>query len=81
MMVIGKIIIDIQAAVIVNAMSPKLARILSKACPDVILAKRRTAKLIMREKFEIISIKIIKGVIINGDPLGKKWFNVSILLS
>lgn len=55
-----------------RAPKPKLAKIFNNACPEVIFANNRTAKLIMREKFEINSIKIIKGTITNGDPFGKK---------
>jgi hypothetical protein len=36
------------------------------------LANRRTDKLIIRDKFEINSIRIIKGVIARGEPDGKK---------
>jgi len=63
-----------------SAPNPKLAKILSNACPEVILANNRTAKLITREKLEINSIKIIKGVITKGEPWGKKWLNIMILL-
>jgi hypothetical protein len=78
---IGKIANQDQILPIENAIKPKLAKIFNKACPDVIFANSRTAKLIIREKFEINSIKIIKGVIIKGAPFGKKWLNIKILLT
>jgi predicted secreted protein len=68
----GKIAKIFQAAVIVKAPNPKLAKIFNNACPEVMLAKRRTAKLIIREMLETNSIKIINGVITSGEPLGKK---------
>jgi hypothetical protein len=60
---------------------PKLAKIFNNACPEVILANNRTARLIIRDKLEISSIKIIKGVITSGEPLGIKWLNIKILFA
>ena len=77
----GKINNNPHAAVKLKAPNPKLAKIFNNACPEVMFANNRTAKLIIREILEIISITIIKGVIANGEPLGKKWFNIVILLS
>ncbi len=56
------------------------AKIFKRAWPDVILAKSRTGKLIIRERLEINSIIIINGVIAKGDPFGKKWLNIKIRL-
>jgi predicted secreted protein len=81
MIITGKTARTFQAAVIVRAPNPKLAKIFNNACPEVIFAKRRTAKLTIREMLETNSIKIMNGVITNGEPLGKKWFNIAILLS
>jgi hypothetical protein len=49
--------------------------ILSSICPDSILAKSRTDKLTTLAKYEISSIIINAGIIINGTPEGKKIFN------
>lgn len=57
------------------------AKIFNSACPDVILANRRTAKLIIRDKFETNSIKIMNGIITKGEPFGKKWLNIKILFA
>lgn len=52
----------------------KLAKIFKSAWPEVMLANRRTAKLIILDKWDTISIKIINGMIKNGVPAGIKWF-------
>ena len=56
-------------------------RIFNSACPAVIFANNRTDKLITRDSVETNSIRIMNGVITNGEPLGKKWLNIKILLS
>lgn len=68
----GKIIKPFQTANNDPAIKAKPDRIFNKACPEVILANNRTDKLIIRERFETNSIKIIKGIITNGEPEGKK---------
>jgi hypothetical protein len=44
------------------------------------LANSRTDKLIIRDKLEINSIRIIKGIITKGEPEGKKWLQKKSLL-
>ena len=56
-------------------------KIFSKACPAVMFANSRTDKLITLERVETNSIKMMKGVMTKGDPLGKKWLKAKILLS
>lgn len=55
-------------------------KIFNKACPEVMLANKRTDKLIILDKFEMSSIKIINGVIANGEPEGIKWLQKKSLL-
>ena len=53
-----------------KSLTPKLAIICNKVCPANILAKRRTDKLIGLIQYDITSIRIIKGNIAKGTPLG-----------
>jgi len=64
-----------------NATKTNPERIFNSACPAVILANSRTDKLITLDSVETSSIKIMKGVITNGEPDGKKWLKAKILLS
>jgi hypothetical protein len=48
------------------------ARIFKRACPDIKFANNRIATLKSRAKYEINSIPIIKGIITNGVPPGRK---------
>jgi len=55
-----------------NATRTKPDKIFNKACPAVMLANSRTDRLITLDNVETSSIKIMKGVITSGEPLGKK---------
>ena len=55
-----------------NVNNPNPAKIFNKACPDVIFANKRTAKLIILDKLEINSILIINGARTKGVPAGIK---------
>jgi hypothetical protein len=50
-------------------------KILSKICPDNILANNRTDKLTTLAKYDTNSIKNKTGTINNGTPSGKKSLN------
>jgi hypothetical protein len=50
----------------------KPAKIFNKQLPAIIFAKRRTAKLITRAKYDSNSIGTSKNAIANGAPEGKK---------
>lgn len=50
----------------------KLIKIFKRACPDIIFANRRMAKLKTREKYETASIKVRNGAIASGTPPGIK---------
>lgn len=76
----GNIISNFQPPINEPATNAKPDKIFSNAWPDVMLANRRTDKLIIRDKFEINSIRIIKGVIARGEPDGKKWLQKNSLL-
>jgi hypothetical protein len=53
----------------------KLIKIFNKICPDIMFAKSRMAKLKILEMYETYSIKIIRGIKINGTPSGRNKTN------
>jgi hypothetical protein len=56
----------------IKAPQAAVAKIFNNICPDIIFAKSRIAKLNTLALNEINSIKIIKGTISKGVPVGKK---------
>ena len=58
-----------------NIVHENPAKIFSKQCPDIILAKSRSDKLTTRKLYDTTSMKTNKGAIIKGAPGGKKSEN------
>ena len=52
-------------------------KILRRACPDIMLAKRRMLKLRTLATYETASIKTKKGMIARGAPEGKNKLFIS----
>lgn len=61
----------------VNIANENPIKIFRRACPLIILAKRRIAKLKTRAKYDISSITIRKGTIASGVPDGRNKLNIS----
>lgn len=72
-----KIKIGINRLLIVDPIFPK--RVNSK-CPAIMLAVKRTVKVIGRIIFLVVSIQIINGIKILGVPWGTKWENIWFVL-
>lgn len=64
--------------IIINGdiLGPFEDRRVMRRCPAIIFAVRRTARVPGRIIFLIVSISTIKGIRIEGVPLGIKWINI-----
>jgi hypothetical protein len=75
----GKNDIKIQILNFINITKANVPKIFNKVWPDIILANNRIAKLKTRVMYEIISIKIMNGIIRKGVPDGRnKKTNLSL---
>lgn len=77
---VGKTTNNFQPPINEAAINANPDKIFNIACPEVMFANKRTDILIIRDKFEINSIKIINGVMAIGEPEGKKWLQKKSLL-
>jgi hypothetical protein len=66
----------VKKAPFINKSHANPIKIFNKAWPDIIFAKSRILKLKTLAKYDTISIKIKKGAIAKGTPLGKNKFGV-----
>lgn len=61
----------------VNNPQEKPIKIFNKACPDIIFANKRMLKLKTLAIYDTNSIKMRKGAIASGTPLGSNKLTVS----